>query len=258
MLFFIKSRIAILSIVLCFLFSACLEIEEKTTFTSADSGNFSLAVDVSKLLAKLKVFGGGEQFKNFPLKDTTISFRNILRNDTIFSPQEKLLLADGNVQMNINADSDQLKLVFSAPFASISQVAGLRNAMFKIIAQSGKNAIPGMNEGASIANSISVINLNDLGFSYKAGNGSISNTLKDSANIQRLVEQDSTLQQIKMISPLLDIPSTYTQVFTFTKPIKNYVANMAIVSTDKKTIIIKNDLQELFENPKALEYSISY
>ena len=73
-----------------------------------------------------------------------------------------------------------------------------------------------------------------------------------------ITKNKSSNRQIKMISPLLDIPSTYTQVFTFTKPIKNYAATMAIVSTDKKTIIIKNDLQELFENPKALEYSISY
>lgn len=257
MLFVMKSRIAILSVVVSLLFSSCFEIEEKTTFTSADSGKFSLSVDMGKLLAKLKVFGGAEQFNSLPFSDTTIAFRDILSNDSIFSPQEKLLLADGNMQMNMNAEKDQLKVVFTAPFTSISQLAGLRNALVKVISRSGKNAIPNM-EAASIGNSINLIDLNSLGFTYSAVNGSISNTLTDSANIQKLVEKDSTLQQVRMISPLLDIPSVYTQVFTFTKPIRNYSASNATVSTDKKTIIIKNDFQDLFENPKALEYSISY
>ena len=258
MLFFMKLRIAILSIVVCILFSACFEIEEKTTLTTSDGGNFSLTIDMSKLLAQLKIFGGAGQFNSLQTKDTTMSFRNIIGSDTLFSKQERGLLADGSMQLNMNADNDQMKAVFSAPFKSLSQVADLRNAFFKVISRSGKNAIPNMQEGASIANSLGMIDLNTLGFTYKAGNGSISNILTDSANIKSLLEKDSLLQQVKMLAPLLNIPSTYKRVFTFTKPVKTYSAGNGTLSTDKKTIIIKNDFQELFDNPKAFEYSISY
>ncbi|MCY7421277.1 MAG: hypothetical protein LH478_05985 [Chitinophagaceae bacterium] len=253
-----KSRFAILCILVGFLFTSCFEIEEKTTLTSSDGGNFSLTIDMSKLLAQLKVFGGAEQFNSLQTKDTTISFRNIMSSDTLFSAPERELLADGSMQLNMNADKDQMKAVFSAPFKSLSQVADLRKAFFKLISQSGKNAIPNMPESASIANSLGMIDLNSLGFTYKAGNGSISNLLTDSVNIQSLLEKDSLLQQVKMIGPMLNIPSTYKQVFTFTKPVTTYSAANGTLSTDKKSIIIKNDFQELFDNPRAFEYSISY
>ena len=253
-----KSRIATLSIVLCFLFSACFEVEEKTTFTSADSGNFSLSIDMSKLLGQLKVFGGSEQFNSLPARDTTMFFKGRITGDTTFSQQEQELLADGFMQLNMNADKDQMKAVFSAPFKSLSQVGSLRSALFKFISQSGKTSILNMPDAGSLGNSLAMIDLNSLGFAFKAGNGSISNTLTDSANLQVLLEKDSVLQQVKMIAPMLNIPSTYTRVFTFTKPIKTYSATNGTLSIDKKTIIIKNDFQELFENPKAFEYSISY
>ena len=253
-----KSRIAILSILLSVLFSACFEVEEKTTFTSSDSGNFSLSIDMSKLLGQLKVFGGSEQFNSLPASDTTIFFRGKITGDTTFSQQERELLADGFMQLNMNADKDQMKVFFSAPFKSLSQVGSLRSALFKVIAQSGKTSILNMPGAESLGSSLAMIDLSSLGFAYKAGNGSIINTLTDSANLQVLLEKDSVLQQVKMIAPMLNIPSTYTRVFTFTKAIKTYSASKGTLSTDNKTIIIKNDFQELFENPKAFEYSIKY
>ncbi len=253
-----KSSITILAVVVCFLFSACFEIEEKTTLTTADAGKFSLTIDMSKLLAQLKIFGGDEQFNSLQTKDTTISFKNIMSSDTVFSKQERELLADGSMLLNMNVDKNQMKAVFSAPFKSLSQVADLRNAFFKLISKSGKNALPNMQEGASIVNSLTIMDLNSLGFTYKAGNGSISNILTDSANIQSLLEKHSILQQVKMIALMLNIPSTYKREITFANPIKAYSPASGTLSTDKKTIIIKNDFKELFDNPKAFEYSISY
>ena len=238
--------------------AGCFDVEEQTTFKTADSGDFTLSVDMGKLFAQLKMFGGAEQLEGLDAKDSLVYFKDVLEKDTVLTAAEKNALNGGFIRMHFNAGDDEMKAEFSAPFKTVSDLGIIRTALFKVIANTGKTSLPGMQNDASGGPNLSIIDVNSYGFSFTARRGNIANVITDSAGLREKVDNDFMMQQVKMIAPLMGIASPYKRVFNFTAPIKGFKAENSTLSTDKKTLTITNDFFDLFENPKSFEYSVSY
>ncbi len=238
--------------------AGCFEVEEQTTFKTADSGNFTLLVDMGKLFAQLKKFGGAEQLEGIDAKDSLVYFKDILEKDTVLTAAEKNALNGGHIRMHFNAGDDEMKAEFSAPFKTVSDLAIVRTALFKLIANTGKTSLPGMQNEVSGGPDLSIIDVNSYGFAFTASKGNIANVITDSVSLKEKIDNDSMMQQVKMIAPLMGISSPYKRVFNFTTPVKGFKAENSKLSADKKTLTITNDFFDLFENPKSFEYYVNF
>jgi hypothetical protein len=252
-----KTIYSIVCLAACFLFVGCFEVEETTAFKTADSGDYSISVDMGKMIAQLKMFGGAEKLNDLKEKDSIAYFKDILQHDSLLSKEEKDVLQDGYMKMLFNEEKEEMKVVMAAPFKSLAQLSIMRNTLFKMVTSKTKAGLPSMDNLPGGAGSLSMLDINSLGFSLKTEKGLISNTL-NAEKLKQNLEGDSLMQQIKQMAPLMGSSVTYKTVYSFPKPVKDLKATKGTISDDKKTIIIKNDFTDLFDKPAAFEYSISY
>ncbi len=254
----IKKLYLIVCFIGCLLLVGCLEVEEKTTFSTATAGDYSVTIDMGNILSQLKAFGAAEKLGEMQIKDTTAYFRDILGKDTVLTQQEKDLLQNGFLQMKVSKEQEEMKAVMSAPFKNISQLTLIRNALFKMLASSTKGGVPGMENLPKGAGNLSMLDLNSFGFLLKTEKGTISNAIVNSESLRSNVQENEALQQFKQLAPLMGSSITYTNVYTFQTPVKDFKGVNGTISDDKRTVIIKNDIMDIFEKPEAFEYSISY
>lgn len=252
-----KTIYSVVCFAACFLFVGCFEVEETTAFKTADSGDYSISVDMGKMIAQLKMFGGGEKLNDLKEKDSIAFFKDMLEHDSLLTSEEKDALHDGYMKMLFNEEKEEMKVVMAAPFKNLQQLSILRNTLFKMVTSKTKGGMPGMDNLPGGAGNLSMLDINSLGFLLKTEKGLISNTL-NAEMLKRNLEGDSMMQQIKQMVPLMGSSVTYKTVYSFPKPVKDLKAANGTISDDKKTIIIKNDFNDLFDNPAAFEYSISY
>ncbi len=254
----LKKLYAIVSVITCLFFAGCLEVEEQTTFKTANTGDYTLAIDMGKMIAQLKMFGAGEQLGSLQMKDTTIYFKDFIDKDTILSLQDKDLIRNGVMKMNLNPDDGEMKLTMSAPFTNPIQLNLIRSALFKMLEAGAKPGFKSIESMTQNAGSLSMLDLNILGFTLIVNKGIITNKLSNPDQLKTFLNNDSTLQQIKQLAPLMGATVSFKNVYTFATPIKNFTATNGTISENRKTIIIKNELNNLFENPASFEFTISY
>lgn len=258
-MFKMKAIYAVVCLASCFLFAGCFDVEEKTNFKTADSGDYSISVDMGQMLAQLKMFGAADKLNELKdtRKDSVSHFKDFIEQDSLLTKQEKDAVRKGYVKMLLNEDKDEMRMLLAAPFANMQQLAIMRTTLFKMISGKMKPALAGMDNMAGSGFNLNMLDLTSLGFVLKVEKGTIAQTM-NAAQLKTNLETDSLMQQVKQLAPLIGSSVTYKSMYSFPAPIKNYKAVNGTLSDDRRTIIIKNDFNELFDNPAAFEYTISY
>ncbi len=241
----------------CTLFSGCFEIEETTVFKTADSGEYSVVVDMGQAMAQLKMFGDGGQLGELNNIDSTTNLKNAVVNDTLLSPQERQAIINGSMKMHLNKEKDEMKITLSAPFTSVQNISAIRSALFKMV--SSRTQMPAGLEGSPVNSDLfTLVDLKSVGFDFQTRKGMISTKLTDSVLLKQRLDNDSLLQQVKPMLALISSPVTYKSVYNFVAPVKTVTGQKATVSDDRKKVIIINNLDELFDNLSAFEYGITF
>lgn len=253
-----KKIYSIVSIICCLLSVSCFEVEEKTTFKTAESGDYAIAIDMGKMIAQMKMFGAADKLNEMGIKDTISYFKNIIEKDTALSMQEKDAIRNGHIKIHFDEGKEEMNIALSAPFNNIDQLKIMRNALFKMVASNAKMPIPGFDNRSEKTGPLDILDMNSLGFLLQTEKGSITNTLTNAELLKSKLESDSMLLQIKQLAPMMGSTVVYKSVYTFPVPVKDFKAVNGKISDDRKTVIIKNEFDELFENPKAFEYQINY
>lgn len=243
----------------CSLFMGCFEVEEKTSFTSATTGNYALSVDAGEMIARLKMFGGAEQLKELPVQDTIIKLSDLLLQDTVLNLEEREAVMKGSVQLRINKDSNAMKLTMTNQFESLAQLNASRDVLLKVFATMGNASMPAMEGlGPASAGVLSLLNLKKLGVSQKASPGLLTQKVDNANTLSTRLAGDSAIQQIQQMTALMGTPVVFKQGFSFAKPIQQYTASHGTLSDDKKSILIRNTLDDLLSSPASFNYEIRY
>lgn len=256
-MFKMKKIYAVVCVAACLLFAGCFEVEEKTSFSTAESGDYAVTIDMGKMIGQLKMMGGTDKLNALNQRDSITYLKDVLDKDSSLSKEEKSAVREGFIKMKFNEEQEEMKIVLAAPFKSIAQLRLLRGALFKLVASKTRPGMEGVTALPGGAGLMDLLDLSNLGFTLKADKGSISNTV-DAELLKHNLESDSTIQQIKQFAPLMGSSVVYKSVYSFPTPIKDFKAAKGTISDDKKTIIVRNDFNDLFDNPAAFEYSISY
>ncbi|HVM89519.1 MAG TPA: hypothetical protein VMT76_15130 [Puia sp.] len=243
-----------------FLLSGCVEINEDITIGKNGSGEWSMNMDMSKLLDIMQNYiGKDEMDKQIPGKkmDTTIFMKSLIDTSTTLTPERKALLSPGKLHMNLNMDDKSFTTDMHFPFKNLSQLQ-------EIYASLGDGSIGTgqmlKNLGKNDSSSGQQPQGPDLGqinmlYDFASKPGYISRTV----NQQKFRELKESAQygQMKQAGDMgMELP--YTLTIHLPKPAKKITNTFAKLSADKKTVTLKYNMTEVLDHPEKFEYTIEY
>ncbi len=247
--------------------TSCLEINENVEIKANGSGKVSTTTDLSQLIDMMQTFGGEEFEKKKNEKiDTVIEMRKLVDTASRLTADQKALMRDGKIRMRMNIAEKIFNINVEFPFDNLEKYQQLNNLLNsgaggmdnimkaimgggqekdssnEIIDQPAQVNSPGMDQITSV-------------FDFNASNGIIKKSLNQE-KYKKLMD-DPQVQQIKQASDM-GMEILYTTTYKLPRPIKKVDNAAAKVSVDKKTVIIRQNLLEIFSAPEKFEYTIQY
>ncbi|MFI5157115.1 MAG: hypothetical protein ACHQEM_13070, partial [Chitinophagales bacterium] len=144
------------------------------------------------------------------------------------------------------------------PFSSLTNLQKLYNAMNDGSLNTA-NLFRGLTSGKSDNNdaggSSPEMNQFNSIYNFEVKDGLISRKLNDAK--WKDLQASPEFSQMKQTSSM-GIEMPYTLVINLPRPVKKVDNALATLSPDKKTVTIKYNLTDVFQNPEKFEYTIAY
>lgn len=247
-----------------FFLTGCLDSQEDVTIKSDGSGVYKNSIDMSGLFDMLQMAAmmdtsADSQLKQFSDKniDSTFSLEAFADSSSKLSAEEKALLKNGTVHLNINQQNKLLKVDMTYPFKKVEDLQKILELQkskkgFNPLAQAGENAaLQGL--GGDDGDSAMGSPLDGIDIMYK--NGLIERKID-----QKKLDAAKNSQggnQLKNMGEMLD-GVTFSTVIHLPRAVKNSTGEKLTLSDDKKTLRMKYSLSDMMKNPKALEFKVEY
>jgi hypothetical protein len=245
-----------------FFLAGCFEINEDIDVKADGSGVYSVHTDMSQLLQAMQTYLGKEEMdKQMPSKnlDTTVMMRTLLDTAKDITAENKALVKDGYVHLKLNMEQKEFKSDIVIPFKSLSDLQKLYNSMnnqtlgfnqlFKGMAGKTDSVSAGNDNGMPDMNQFNSI------YDFESHPGLMSRKLN--AEKWKALQQTPQFAQMKEAGNAgISIP--YTLTIVVPKPVKKVDNSLAQLFPDRKKVIIKYNLIEVFDHPEKFEYTIVY
>lgn len=243
-------------------FTACIQIDEEIDIKADGSGQMKVHTDMGKLFEMLKSFASEEDLAKEGINksiDTTIQMKDIVDTSTQITPENKALLRNGVLRMNMNVKENLFKMDMNYPFKNISDA----NKLYAAINKDGMmgNVLKGLNPNNSGDNSGSASGDNSgiekIGSMYDVAitNNQYSRTLNKSRF--EAITNDPKVQESKGMMAMMGDMQMNLKV-NLPRPAKSVSNSRATLSADKKTVTLLNDLTLALDSPQNLEIIIQY
>jgi hypothetical protein len=253
----------ILTVAICVFFVSCYEVNEEIEIKADGSGTYDTKMDMGQLLDMMQTFAGEEELKKEGLGniyDTTILFKNMLDSAKDMTAEQKELMKDGKMKMQMNIKEKIFKMDLNFPYKDL-------NSLQKLMSGQGGN-------GPSMANAFKNLfgkndstesalgdpkgpDMSDIAgiFDVTVKNGLIERKVNQE-KYKALTSRPEMAQMKQLSSSGMEILYTTTiKLPRAAKPTNNPLIKL---SEDKKTVTIKYNLLELLENPSKFAYTITY
>jgi hypothetical protein len=252
-----------LVLITAFILTGCLDTQEDVTIKSDGSGLYKNSVDMSGLFDMLQMAAMMDTSAAGQLKqlsdrniDSTFSLSGFTDTSSVLSAEEKALLKDGTVHLNINQQNKVLKVDMNYPFKKVEDLQKILQLQqsgkgFNPLKQAGKTpTLPGLGQenGGDMGNP-----LEGIAITYK--NGLIERKV-DQAKIESAKNSDAGSQLANMGEMLDGV--TFNTVIHLPRAVKSSTGQKLTVSDDKKTVRMKYTLADMMKDPKALEFKLEY
>lgn len=256
-------KILFLIALTAFCLIGCLDSQEDVTINANGSGTYKSTIDMSGLFDMLQMAAMMDTSANNALQkfsdknlDSTLLFRSFTDTSSTLTPEEKALLRDATMHININQKEKQFKVNMTYPFKKMDDLQKILelqksnkgfNPFKKPTEDSSFSALGGGDE-AGLPNPDQVMNI-----SYK--NGLIERKLdQQKLDSLKAKEQNSPMQGMDEMMTSV----TFGTVIHLPRAVKNATGEKITLSDDKKTVRINYTLADLKKNPKSLEFKIEY
>ncbi len=256
---------ALLLTVCCF--TACIDTEEKIEINADNSGNYSLTMDMGKMIGMAAQMGAGQNNSGKPKekKDTLIYFKDALAASEKFTEAEKALFSNASCKIKLDEANAEMKIVISCPFASISQLAEVKEKLPSVMSKldvmdkvGGKEkSMMGDAEEGEGGDMTKSLNPGQNYYKFTATPGKISYLITDKEALKKSLGSDSSLIMMQQMAAMTGEMS-YKTILIFPSPIKKLSGGKGVLSDDKKSITYKASLTDLVERPEEVEYEIEY
>lgn len=241
--------------------AGCFEIEEKVDIKSNGSGQLQVNTDMSQLLGMMEQYlGKDEMDKQMPSKsvDTTVLMKDLVDTSKTMSAENKALFREGKMHLKFDMGEKVFKAEMNFPFSSLANLQKLYNAMNDGSLNTA-NLFRGLTSGKAEnndagGNAPEMNQFNSI-YDFEVKDGLISRKLNEAK--WKDLQASPEFSQMKQTSTM-GIQMPYTLAINLPRPVKKVDNALATLSPDKKTVTIKYNLTDVFQNPEKFEYTIAY
>ena len=244
----------------CISLTSCLQINEIVEIFDSGSGKLSVSIDMSEMMEMMQAMGGEEYEKKKNEKiDSTILFKDMIASHKDLTEDEKKLVRDGKMQVKLNPENKEFFIKSFYSFASLAALNEIKSkGLDAKIAFSttdkimeDKPAEPGKAEEQKNPDLSQLMGVMEYSFEK----GVIKRTV-NKAKLQKLKEKPEMADM--QAGADMGMSVSYNTTYQLPSPQKKIQSAASNVSSDGKTVTIKNNLLELFAHPEKFEFTISY
>jgi hypothetical protein len=239
-------------------FTGCMETTEELTIAADGSGTYNVGMDMSGLFDMMDMMKSMDTSINAETKklqqmDTVVALRDFTDTASHLSAEEKALLKNAKMKMKVNEAAKEFKMELNFPFTKISDVQKLMQLSQK---SSGGNVMQNM-----LGNPLGAEGGNEQmpgisSFYDMVINGNVVERKLNKEKYSEL-QQNEQLKGAQMAGDMLE-SIKFNTVIRLPRPAKKVSGTRAQLSADKKTLTLKGNMQDLFQDPEALTYRIEY
>src|SRR5688572_21920756 len=252
----------VLTVAISIFFVSCYEVNEEIEINADGSGTYVTKMDMGQLIDMMQTFAGEEELKKDGLDkvfDTTIMFKSLLDSAKEVTAEQKALMKDGKMKMQMNIKEKIFKMDMNFPYKDLNSLqqlmagkgsaAGMSNAMKNMFGKKdGDTAQSEVPKGPDMGD-ISAI------YDVTIKNGLIAKKV-NAEKYKEFKERPEMAQMKQLTGSGMEI--LYTTTIKLPRAVKKADNPMIKLSEDKKTVTMKYNLLELLENPDKFAYSIQY
>jgi hypothetical protein len=248
------------------LFVSCYEVNEEIIINENGSGSYTTKMDMSQLLEMIQTMGGEEELTKEGLDrviDTTIMMKSLMDSAKDVTADQKELLKNGKLQLQMNMKEKLMKMNVNLPFSDYSNLQKLMSGMgnsgtgigeaFKAMFDK-RSANDSSAPAPPTPKSNQMDQLNGI-FDVTIKNGLVSR--KANAEKLKALMANPEMEQMKQLSAS-GMEILYTTTIKLPRAVKKSDNPLIKLSEDKKTVTMKYNLLEMIETPEKFAYSIEY
>lgn len=249
------------------LLASCYEVNEEITINEDGSGTYLTKMDMGPLLDMLQTFAGEEELSKDGMDkpiDTTIQFKDVLDSAKDITAEQRALMANGTMKMQMNIKEKLFKMDMNIPFTGYNNLQQLLEGqanggagmgdMFKGFL--GGDSKPAQ-DSTKIIDEAKEPDMKDIAGIYDvvAKNGFISKK-KNEAKYKALLARPE-MDKLKALQGS-GMEIRYTTTIKLPRPVKKANNTLIKLSEDKKTVTMRYNLLDLLEDPDKYAYTIEY
>lgn len=252
----------VLTVAISIFFVSCYEVNEDIEINADGSGTYVTKMDMSALIDMMQTYAGEEELQKEGLDkvlDTTVLFKSLLDSAKDATAEQKELMKDGKMKMQMNIKEKIFKLDLSFPYKNLNSLQQLMSG--KAGGGTGMNAalknVFGKKDGEQDAPTPKGPDMGDFAAIY---NVTIKKDLIEKkvnqAKYKEFMERPEMAQMKQLTSSGMEI--LYTTTIKLPRAAKKTDNPLIKLSDDKKTVTMKYNMLELLENPEKFAYTIQY
>ncbi|MFT3749049.1 MAG: hypothetical protein QM768_12060 [Agriterribacter sp.] len=251
---------------LIILLTSCLDTEEKIVINNNNSGDYTVTIDMSKMLKLAASMSGAEKddTKEKEKSDSTVYFKSYIDTSTALTAKEKEMLREGSMRIKVDETVNEMSVVIHFPFKHISVLPELKATYMKAldklnISEKMKNKDNAESDPVEqeLSKNKDALNPAQDAYSFTAAPGKITNALINKTLITDKLAKDSSMQMMQQMTLMMG-DMNYKTVIVLPRPAKKYNGNEVQASADKKTLTFITTLTDILNRPEAAEYSVEY
>lgn len=234
----------------------CLETTQEITLNEDGSGTVTNTNDMGALLTVAKQMGAGAEIEKAGDKmiDSTIALRDGVDSIPGLTAEEKDLMRNGTLKLNVDMKNDKFMTRVSIPFTSPNQIAAINKLSTKILTEAAKDKMASSSTQIPADKMPEPSSFDDY-YKLEFSNGEL--TRKVDKDKYAGAESDEYLSGIKQAAAMgLVMKATY--VINLPRPAQKAEGKKVKLSDDKKKVTISVDIDDFFDDPANLEFKIKY
>jgi hypothetical protein len=257
----------------CLAVYGCYEVNEEITINDNGSGVYNTKMDMSQLIEMMQTFAGEEKMQEEGMDraiDTVINFASFADSAKEITPEQKELIKDGKMHMQMNMKEKLFKIDLNIPYKDFNSLqkllaggggaggGALAAAMKGLFAD--KNKDQAADEDSSSLPSSKGDWTPDMGgftnfYDVTVSKGLIARKVNMDKH-KELMAKPEMAQMSQLTSSGIEI--LYTTSIRLPRPVKKADNPLFKLSDDKKTITMKYNMLEMLSTPEKFNYTIEY
>jgi hypothetical protein len=237
--------------------TGCLETTQEITLNKDGSGTISTTNDMGTLIGLAKNMGGGAEIEKVAVEiiDTTFSLASHV--DRIDNPteEEKILLKNGTIMVKRNMKEEQVSTRMIFPFSSLKEIVAINKLNAKVSGAAMKELMTNSPmAGQAMGDMPEPSSFEDY-FDLKITDDKIERSI----NKEKYAKAASNeyLNGIKQASAM-GIPVTSTLIINLPRPAEKVEGKNVKLSEDKMKVTVKTDIDDFFDYPEKLEFTVKF